>query len=192
MKSLPLIVPDGCTLSLAELADQAGTCRAPASRRSRLVTRSEDELRVSFATGCRSRASSTRWSRPSRAAARSSRSSTTTRRGCCGSGRTTRRAARSSGGWRSSSGRVDERGQRQRVEADGEGLQVRPGGALVPGLRRLRDPERRPVVHARARAEAREHRLRLRDRLRRALPVLHADLRDALDPRPRAGDRDRA
>ncbi len=31
----------------------------------------------------------------------------------------------------------------------------------------------------------------LRDRLRRALPVLHADLRDALDPRPRAGDRDR-
>ena len=40
--------------------------------------------------------------------------------------------------------------------------------------------------------DAREHRLRLRDRLRRALPVLHADLRDALDPRPRAGDRDRA
>ena len=36
------------------------------------------------------------------------------------------------------------------------------------------------------------HRLRLRDRLRGALPVLHADVRDALDPRARAGDRDRA
>ena len=35
-------------------------------------------------------------------------------------------------------------------------------------------------------------RLRLGDRLRRALPVLHGDVRDALDPRPRAGDRDRA
>jgi hypothetical protein len=33
-------------------------------------------------------------------------------------------------------------------------------------------------------------RLRLRDRLRGALPVLHGDVRDALDPRPRAGDRD--
>src|SRR5207302_1427585 len=29
-------------------------------------------------------------------------------------------------------------------------------------------------------------------RLRGAVPVLHGDLRDALDPRPRAGDRDRA
>ena len=29
-------------------------------------------------------------------------------------------------------------------------------------------------------------------RLRGALPVLHADVRDALDPRPRAGDRDRS
>jgi hypothetical protein len=47
MKSLPLIVPDGCTLSVAELADQQG-------RAARLhpsvatLTRSEDELRVSF------------------------------------------------------------------------------------------------------------------------------------------------
>ena len=48
----------------------------------------------------------------------------------------------------------------------------------------------RAGLHARARPDAREDRLRLRDRLRRALPVLHADLRDALDPRPRAGDRD--
>jgi Pyruvate:ferredoxin oxidoreductase and related 2-oxoacid:ferredoxin oxidoreductases, alpha subunit len=29
------------------------------------------------------------------------------------------------------------------AEADGEGLPHRPGGALVPGLRRLRDPRRR-------------------------------------------------
>jgi hypothetical protein len=48
MKSLPLIVPDGCTLSADGLADQAG-------RAARLlpsvatVKRSEDELRVSFA-----------------------------------------------------------------------------------------------------------------------------------------------
>ena len=50
MKSLPLIVPDGCTLSLDELADQQG-------RAARLlptvatVERSEDELRVSFGAG---------------------------------------------------------------------------------------------------------------------------------------------
>jgi hypothetical protein len=50
MKSLPLIVPDGCTLSLDELADQEG-------RAARLlptvatVSRSEDELRVSFGDG---------------------------------------------------------------------------------------------------------------------------------------------
>ncbi len=62
----------------------------------------------------------------------------------------------------------------------------------MPGLRRLRDPERHPGLHARARPHARADRVRLRDRLRRALPVLHADLRDALDPRPRARDRDGA
>ena len=60
----------------------------------------------------------------------------------------------------------------------------------MPRLRRLRDPERHPGVHAGARARARADRLRLRHRLRRALPVLHADVRDALDPRARAGDRD--
>ena len=49
MKSLPLIVPDGCTLSVDELADQKG--RAERLRPSvATVTRSEDELRVSFAT----------------------------------------------------------------------------------------------------------------------------------------------
>ena len=50
MKSLPLIVPDGCTLSVDELVDQQG-------RAARLlpsvatVARSEDELRVSFGAG---------------------------------------------------------------------------------------------------------------------------------------------
>ena len=50
MKSLPLIVPDGCTLSVDELVDQQG-------RAARLlptvatVMRSEDELRVSFGPG---------------------------------------------------------------------------------------------------------------------------------------------
>ncbi len=76
--------------------------------------------------------------------------------------------------------------------APGEGLQVRPGGALVPGLRRLRHPQRDAGLHARAGARAREHRLRLGHRLRGAVPVLHADVRDALDPRSRAGDRHRA
>ena len=60
----------------------------------------------------------------------------------------------------------------------------------MPGLRRLRDPRRGAELHAGARHRAREDRLHLRHRLRRAVPVLHADVRDALDPRPRAGDRD--
>ena len=76
--------------------------------------------------------------------------------------------------------------------ADQEGVHLRPGGALVPGLRRLRDPRRRAGLPARARAQAREHRLRLRHRLLVALPVLPRHLRHALDPRPRAGHRDRA
>ena len=41
-----------------------------------------------------------------------------------------------------------------------------------------------------ARRSEGEPRVRLRHRLRGALPVLRGDLRDALDPRPRAGDRD--
>jgi hypothetical protein len=50
MKSLPLIAPDGCTLSVDGLAEQGG-------RAARLlpsvtaVKQSEDELRVSFETG---------------------------------------------------------------------------------------------------------------------------------------------
>ena len=47
MKSLPLLVPDGCTLSVDGLADQAG--RAERLRPSvAAVTRSADELLVSF------------------------------------------------------------------------------------------------------------------------------------------------
>ena len=47
MKSLPLVVPDGCTLSVDGLADQAG--RAERLRESiAAVTRSADELLVSF------------------------------------------------------------------------------------------------------------------------------------------------
>jgi hypothetical protein len=50
MKSLPVIVPDGCTLSVDDLVDQQG-------RAARLlpsvatVTQSDDELRVAFGPG---------------------------------------------------------------------------------------------------------------------------------------------
>ena len=60
-----------------------------------------------------------------------------------------------------------------------------------PGLRRLRDPLRRPGVHARARHRAAQDRVRERDRLQRPLHLLHGHLRGARDPRARAGDRDR-
>ncbi len=42
-----------------------------------------------------------------------------------------------------------------------EGLHLRPGGALVPGLRRLRDPVGRAGLHARARHRAAQDRLRV-------------------------------
>ena len=50
MKSLPLIVPDGCTLSPNGLADQAGRAARLLPSVSSLA-RSEDELRVTFAEG---------------------------------------------------------------------------------------------------------------------------------------------
>ena len=78
-----------------------------------------------------------------------------------------------------------------RREADRQGLHLRPGGALVPGLRRLRRAQGRAVVPARPRPAPREHRLRLRHRLLLALPLLPRHLRHALDPRPRADDRHR-
>ena len=90
-------------------------------------------------------------------------------------------------------GRGEEclRTSRSHVEADREGLQVRPGGPLVPRLRGLRDPGRGAELHARAGHPEGADRLRLRHRLLVAVPVLHGHLRPALDPRPGAGDRDR-
>ena len=67
-----------------------------------------------------------------------------------------------------------------------EGLPDRPGGPLVPGLRRLRDPLRGAVGLPRARHPAREVRGRLGHRLLQPLPVLHEHLRLPHDPRPRA------
>ena len=60
-----------------------------------------------------------------------------------------------------------------------------------PGLRRLRRAQGRPGLPARAGPAPREHRLRLRHRLLLAVPLLPRHLRHALDPRPRAVDRDR-
>ena len=91
--------------------------------------------------------------------------------------------------------RLDRRGGRTMTDAivpdhDPQGLGERPGGPLVPRMRGLLDPGRRPAAAARARGAAREHGVRLRHRLRRPIPVLHEHLRDALDPRPGPGDRD--
>ena len=61
----------------------------------------------------------------------------------------------------------------------------------MPGLRRLRDPVRRPGLHAGAGDPAGADRLHDRDRLRRALRLLHGHVRDARHPRPRARARDR-
>ena len=75
--------------------------------------------------------------------------------------------------------------------ADRQGVHHRPGGPLVPGLRRLRRAQGGAGLPARPRAAPREHRVRLRHRLLVAVPLLPRHLRHALDPRPRAGDRDR-
>ena len=78
--------------------------------------------------------------------------------------------------------------QRRRARAADQGrLPVRPGDALVPGLRRLRRARGGPAVHARARDPAGADRVHHRDRLRGPLRLLHGHLRDARDPRPRAG-----
>ena len=75
--------------------------------------------------------------------------------------------------------------------AEPQGLHLRPGGALVPGLRRLRGAGGVPGLHARAGHPQGEHRHHLRHRLLLALPLLRRLVRDALDPRARAGHRDR-
>ena len=51
---------------------------------------------------------------------------------------------------------------------DPQGLDHRPGGPVVPGVRGLLDPGRRADAHARAGRAAREHRVRVRHRLRGA------------------------
>ena len=72
-------------------------------------------------------------------------------------------------------------------DADQGRLPVRPGNPLVPGLRGLRDPRHGPGADARTGRSAGEDGLHLRDRLRRALRLLHGHLRDARHPRPRPG-----
>ena len=86
----------------------------------------------------------------------------------------------------------DQWGAHHRPTAEGQGLHQRPGGPLVPGLRRLRHPQHHPQLPARAGAAPREHRVRQRHRLLEPVPVLPGDLRPALDPRARAGHRHRA
>ena len=73
--------------------------------------------------------------------------------------------------------------------AHAQGLRVRPGGPLVPGLRRLLDPRPDPEDHARLRVPEGEHRLHLRHRLLRPPAVLHEHVRLPHHPRPRADAR---
>ena len=115
----------------------------------------------------------------------STRSATARSRACRSSPRSsTRRSARAyERDQRTSNGRP--------ANADQEGLRLRPGDALVPGLRRLRDPRHRPAVPARAGGPAGEDRLRRGHRLRGPLRLLHGHLRGARHPRPRAGARHR-
>ena len=101
-------------------------------------------------------------------------------------GRGDRGAGMSAGARRRQWGEPDER------HAEQGRLPVRSGDPLVPGLRRLRGPVRGAAVHARARDPAGEDRVHHRDRVRRAVCLLHGHLRDARHPRPRAGARDRA
>ena len=82
-------------------------------------------------------------------------------------------------------------GERPGHRADPEGLRVRPGGPLVPGLRRLLDPRPDPEGDARLRLQEGGHRLHLGHRLLGPAAVLHEHVRLPHDPRPRpdAGDR---
>ena len=75
--------------------------------------------------------------------------------------------------------------------AHAQGLRVRPGGPLVPGLRRLLDPRPDPEGDARLRLPEGEHRVHQRHRLLRPAAVLHEHVRLPHDPRPRADAGDR-
>ena len=72
-----------------------------------------------------------------------------------------------------------------------QGLGQRPGGPLVPGLRRLCGAESRAADDAGPRRRAREDGVHQRHRLLEPLSLLHGELRLPHDPRPRAGGRDR-
>jgi len=71
-----------------------------------------------------------------------------------------------------------------------QGLRLRPGGPLVPGVRGLLDPGPDPEGDAGLRCPAREHRVHLRHRLLRPPAVLHEHVRFPLHPRPRRDARD--
>ena len=77
--------------------------------------------------------------------------------------------------------RVDDATERQRRagQARPQGLPVRPGGPLVPGLRRLRDPHRDPVAAARDSASSPRTWCSSRASAARPLPVLHEHVRHA-------------
>jgi hypothetical protein len=73
------------------------------------------------------------------------------------------------------------------IEDHAQGLGNRPGGPLVPGLRRLCDPEGGAAHAAADRRRSGEHGVRQRHRLLQPVPLLHGKLRLPHDPRPRAG-----
>ena len=86
---------------------------------------------------------------------------------------------------------ASRRGSRRPHRAHAQGLRLRPGGALVPRLRRLLHPRPDAEGHARPRHTAREHRVRLGHRLLQPLPVLHEHVRLPHHPRPCADHRHR-
>src|SRR3984893_10668018 len=84
------------------------------------------------------------------------------------------------------------RAERNGYRFNSQGLYLRPGSALVPWMRRLRDPGPGAEGDAGAGRGAREHGLHLGHRMLEPLSVLHEHLRIPYDSRPRAGGRHRA
>ena len=76
-------------------------------------------------------------------------------------------------------------------KTDRQGLCLRPGGPLVPRVRRLRHRPRHAKDPGRSSIGAGEDRFRIRYRVRRALPLLHGDLWISHHPRTRGLPRDR-
>ena len=75
-------------------------------------------------------------------------------------------------------------------QADRQGFRHRPGGALVPRLRRLCGAEGGAADDAGSRRRSGEDGVRLRHRLLEPLSLLYGDLRLPHHPRPRAGGGD--